>query len=114
MNGQSGPSSEGILSNNTSDEARAIRRATLKLQGQAWGISFGLLLGLGLFIATLFLVVKGGENTGQHLGLLAAFLPGYRVTTGGAFLGFVYMFVIGYALGRLIGAVYNKLSDMGN
>ena len=29
------------------------------------------------------------------------------MTVAGAFLGFVYLFVMGYALGRLIGVVYN-------
>ena len=87
-------------------EARMVRRAVLHLNAQAWGISFGLLFGLGLFVATIVLVLKGGENVGAHLGLLSAYLPGYRVTTGGAFLGFVYLFVIGYAIGRLIGVVY--------
>lgn len=92
------------------DDARILRRAVLRLNAQAWGIAFGLLFGIGLFVATIILVVKGGVNVGQHLGLLSVFLPGYRVTVAGAFLGFVYMFVIGYALGRLIGAVYNRLA----
>jgi hypothetical protein len=88
-------------------EARMVQRAVLHLNAQAWGISFGLLCGLGLFIATVVLVLKGGPDVGAHLGLLSAYLPGYRVTILGAFLGFVYFFVIGYALGRLIGVVYN-------
>ena len=102
------------MQDRNSAEAKEVRRVVLRLQGQAWGIAFGMLLGLSLFVATAILVIQGGENRGAHLGLLAAFLPGYRVTVAGAFLGFVYMFVIGYALGRLIGAVYNRLSDMGN
>ena len=68
----------------------------------------GLLAGLGLLGATLFLVIKGGENVGQHLELLGIFFPGYRVTVAGAFIGLVYGFVLGYGIGRLIGAVYNR------
>jgi hypothetical protein len=94
----------------TPQESQVIRRATLDLNAKAWGIAFGLLCGLGLFAATLILVLKGGENVGEHLGLLAAYLPGYRVTVVGAFLGFVYLFVIGYALGRLVGFVYNAIA----
>jgi hypothetical protein len=41
------------------------------------------------------------------------FLPGYTVSVGGAFIGFAYLFVIGYAIGRLIGLVYNKLARSG-
>lgn len=95
----------------TPEENRAIQRVTVRLNAQAWGVSFGLLCGLGLFLATIVLVLKGGEHVGQHLSLLSAYLPGYRVTVGGAFLGFVYLFVIGYALGRLIGLVYNLIAS---
>ena len=82
----------------------------LALNARAWGIAFGLVLGGGLFLATLFLVVRGGPNPGQHLQLLVAFFPGYRVTLLGSVVGFVYAFVVGYALGRVVGEVYNRLS----
>jgi hypothetical protein len=88
----------------------AVKATILRLNARAWGISFGLVLGGGLFVATLVLVLRGGPQVGQHLGMLSVFLPGYRVTWGGAFIGFVYLFVLGYALGRLIGAVYNRLA----
>ncbi|HKS05469.1 MAG TPA: hypothetical protein VJR92_04075 [Gemmatimonadaceae bacterium] len=94
----------------SNEEAQAVERATLQLSGQAWGVSVGLLCGVGLFVATLILVLKGGVNVGQHLGLLSVYLPGYRVTVLGAFIGFIYLFVIGYALGRLIGLVYNSIA----
>ena len=77
-----------------------MRNAVLQLNARAWGIAFGLLAGLGLFGATLFLTLKGGENVGQHLQLLGIFFPGYRVTIGGAFIGLIYGFVLGYA-GRI-------------
>jgi hypothetical protein len=80
-----------------------------RLNERAWGTAVGLLMAIGLFIATNVLVLKGGVHVGQHLNLLAIYLPGYRVTFMGSLIGFVYMFVIGYALGRLIGMVYNKM-----
>jgi hypothetical protein len=86
-----------------------LQSALLRLNARAWGIAFALLLGGGLFLATIILVVKGGPNVGQHLALLRVFLPGYRVTYLGSVIGFVYGFVIGYAIGRLIGSVYNRL-----
>ena len=82
----------------------------LKLNARAWGIAIGLLLGLGIFLATALLVVTGGPTVGPHLGLIGQYLPGYRVTWGGAFIGFIYLFVIGYAIGRIIGWVYNSLA----
>jgi hypothetical protein len=93
----------------TTPEASA-RIALLRLNARAWGISFGLLLGGGLFVATAFLVLKGGPSVGQHLRLISQFFPGYQVTWAGAFIGFVYAFVLGYALGRIIGEVYNRLA----
>lgn len=87
-----------------------LRTTLLKLNARAWGIALGLLFGLGLAVATLVLVFRGGAEVGPHLSLLSMFLPGYRVTIGGAFIGFAYLFVIGYAIGRLIGGVYNKLA----
>lgn len=69
----------------------------------------GLLLGGGLFLATNFLVLKGGADVGRHLRLLSVFFPGYSVTFAGSLIGFVYAFVLGYALGRVIGSVYNRL-----
>jgi hypothetical protein len=92
---------------NQEDQALAI--AIRRLNARAWGWAFGLLLGGGLFVATAFLLIKGGEDVGTHLNLLGVFLPGYTVTWLGAVIGFIYMFVIGYAVGRLIGTVYNKL-----
>lgn len=88
-------------------EQKALRRRMLVLNSKAWGVATGLLAGLTLFIATVVLVIKGGSNVGEHLGLLGVYFPGYRVTLLGAFIGFVYLFVLGYALGRLIGYVYN-------
>lgn len=93
----------------TTPEASA-RIALMRLNARAWGISFGLLAGGGLFLATVFLLLKGGPSVGQHLRLLSAFFPGYQVTVAGAFIGFVYGFVLGYALGRIIGEVYNRLA----
>lgn len=93
----------------TDDEARALRATLVRLNARAWGIAMGLLVGGGLFVATLLLVIRGGPHMGQHLSLLRVYLPGYSVSLGGSFLGLIYGFVIGYALGRIIGTVYNRL-----
>lgn len=90
-------------------ESRQLKVALARLNGRAWGIGVGLLLGVGLFLATLYLVLKGGPNMGQHLGLLRTFFPGYSVSIVGSLIGFIYGFVVGYAIGRLIGTAYNRL-----
>ena len=91
-----------------------LARTLARIDGRAWGIAMGLVSGLGLFAATIFLVAKGGPVVGPHLQLLGIFLPGYRVSVGGSLLGFVYAFVIGYALGRLLGIVYNAVARVGH
>lgn len=91
------------------DEQQALEVAIRRLNERAWGITLGLLLGGGLFLATIVLVIKGGQNVGAHLSLLSNYFPGYRVTVLGSFIGFVYGFVIGYGVGRIIGTVYNRL-----
>jgi hypothetical protein len=91
------------------DEERTIHNKLLSLNARAWGIAFGLVLGLGLFAATNLLVLRGGADAGRHLRLLSAFFPGYSVTFLGSVIGFIYAFVLGYAIGRIIGEVYNRL-----
>jgi hypothetical protein len=94
----------------TSDtgETEALHQALLRLNARAWGLAVGMISGGGLFVATNVLVVKGGENVGTHLALLGVYFPGYRVTFLGSLIGFVYAFVLGYGVGRLIGAIYNR------
>ena len=97
----------------TPPSAHEALRPLARLNAQAWGLSFGLVAGFALLAATWILVIQGGPNLGQHLGLLSVFLPGYSVTWHGGLIGFVYAFVGGWAVGRLIGAVYN-LQDPAN
>lgn len=89
---------------------KSARQTLLALNARAWGIAVGLILGGGLFLATNILVVRGGPDPGRHLQLLSAFFPGYSVTFAGSLIGFVYAFVGGYAIGRIIGAVYNAIA----
>ena len=94
----------------TGPSHQTVQASLMRLNARAWGIATGLLLGGGLFIATVFLVIRGGPMVGQHLELISVFFPGYQVTWLGAFIGFIYAFVLGYALGRVIGFVYNRLA----
>ena len=94
----------------TPQERRALRQAAARASEQGWGLAVGLLAGLGLLVATITLVLKGGENPGAHLRMLGAYFPGYTVSWVGALIGFVYAFVLGYAVGRTIATMYNRLS----
>lgn len=94
----------------TTPTSSTVQASLMRLNARAWGIASGLLLGGGLFLATIFLVIRGGPNVGQHLAMLGVFFPGYSVTWIGAFVGFIYAFVLGYGLGRIIGSVYNRIA----
>ena len=87
-------------------------KAVVLLNAKLLGIVLGILFGTGLFLVTNFLVLKGGEHVGAHLGLLANFFPGYRVTFLGSIVGFCYAFVLGFLTGGIIGAVYNKFAKV--
>ena len=91
------------------NEEQAIRRAFERTSEQGWGLALGLLASLGLFLATVILVAKGGVDVGKHLRLLSVYLPGYSVTWTGAFIGAAYMFFLGYGAGRTIATIYNKM-----
>ena len=91
-------------------EEELIQKAVLLLNAKLLGVVVGFLLGAGLFLATNFLILKGGRDVGAHLSLLAIYFPGYRVTFLGSLIGFCYAFVLGFFGGLILGTVYNKLA----
>ncbi len=93
------------------DEEKALEDVVLtrlmRLNATIYGIVFGLLSGLIIFVATIWLVIKGGPVVGPNLSLLNQFFIGYRVTVGGAFLGLLYGFILGFVVGFCIASIYN-------
>ncbi|MBN2060678.1 MAG: hypothetical protein JW882_09720 [Deltaproteobacteria bacterium] len=94
--------------NKLTDQDRLLKR-TLWLNAKAFGLGLGLLCGLLLFIATNWLVIKGGHRVGPHLQLLSQYFIGYRVSFLGSFIGFIYGFAVGTLSGAFIGWIYNKI-----
>ena len=90
------------------DEIQEIKKSLVRFSEQGWGLAFGSAAAVGLFMATIVLVLRGGINVGEHLNLLGVYLPGYSVSYVGSVIGFVYAFVIGYGAGRTVATVYNK------
>ena len=93
-----------------SREDLILRRAVARLRAAVMAVTFGMTGGVGLFIATAWLLVRGGKNVGQHLGLLGNYLPGYSVTWVGAFLGLAYGAVVGGLIGAAIAWTYNTIA----
>lgn len=86
-----------------------LERAVLRLNANILGIVLGILVGLGIFVATNFLILKGGAVVGPHLALLGNFFPFYRVTFLGSIIGFGYGLLAGYVAGFIIATIYNQV-----
>ncbi len=78
-----------------------------KLDPIAMGGAAGGVGGFALFVATVVLLLKGGEVIGPNLSLLANYLIGYRVTWVGAFLGLVEAAAVGFIFGFLLAHLRN-------
>ena len=91
----------------TANTDQLVRQAFARLDATALGIAVGTLCGVGLFGATIVLLLKGGEHVGQNLRLLAQFFPGYRVTWRGAFVGLAYGCVAGFIAGWVLAQARN-------
>jgi hypothetical protein len=95
----------------TEDEVKALEDLVLtrivRLNAIILGIVFGLVFGLGLFIVTIWLVIKGGPVVGPNLALLGQFYYGYQVTFTGSLVGLMYGFITGFIIGFAIASIYN-------
>ena len=80
----------------------------LRLNAPINGMTTGILAALGLFVATNWLVIKGGVVVGPNLGLLSQFFPGYTVTRSGSFIGAAYGFGLGFCVGFVVSLLYNS------
>ena len=89
------------------DTNALIIQSLAKLDALALGISVGTLFGLVNFLATIFLIIKGGETVGPNLALLSQYFIGYEVTPIGSLIGLFYGFVSGFVLGWLIAVLRN-------
>ena len=78
---------------------KVILTRLLRLNATVQGFVTGIVAGLGIFIATNWLVLKGGDVVGPHLSLLGQFFIGYEVTFVGSLIGFVYGFAAGFVVG---------------
>lgn len=94
----------------SSDEAILTR--VLRLNALLTGLATGALAALTIFVATNWLVLKGGKVVGPHLVLLGQFFIGYKVTFVGSLIGLIYGFVCGFLVGVFAAALHNWFSDL--
>ena len=86
-----------------------LREVFARFDPTALGTAVGVVSGVGLFLATAILLLKGGDPVGPNLSLLSVYLLGYRVSWGGALLGWLEASVVGFALGYLMATTINLL-----
>lgn len=87
----------------------ALQTAFVKLDRVALGLSLGVVSGLTLFLATLVLVLRGGDVVGPTLALLGQYFPGYTVTLSGSLVGLAYGFAAAYVAGWLFAFLRNAV-----
>lgn len=107
----------GTVSGNISPEERRrkelelLRTSVARLRAGVMAVVFGLTGGLGLFMATVWLLVRGGPSVGKHLNLLGHYFPGYAVTWPGSLLGLLYGAIVGAIVGGGVAWIYNRVAS---
>lgn len=99
------------------DSARLFK-GVIRFNSKYLGLILGLFLGMAIFVATNFLLLKAKITpveervVGPHLQLLGQFFIGYKVSFFGSIIGFLYGFGIGSLMGATIAFIYNKVIDL--
>ena len=94
--------------NQQSKNEKLLLQAFAKLDKIALSVALGTVFGFVVFVATMVLVVRGGDDIGPNLALLGQFFIGYEVSFWGSFVGLGYGFAMGFLLGW-IGAFLHNL-----
>src|SRR6516225_3425600 len=95
-----------------------VQTRLLRLNATVQAVVVGIVAGLAIFIATNWLILKGGHVgpdgarvIGPHLSLLGQFFVGYRVTFVGSLIGFAYAFILGFTVAYGVATIYNCCVD---
>ena len=87
---------------------RRIKGARMKLSVKALALASGILWGASVFLATLWLLMRGYD--GRLIAQLDHFYIGYSYSVVGAFVGLVWGFVDGAVGGAILAWLYNALA----
>ena len=87
-----------------------IQSSVASLRASVMAVVFAMVGGVGLFVATAWLLLRGGPNVGETLSLLGNYYPGYTVTWGGSILGLFYGAITGGVIGYAVAFVYNRVA----
>jgi protoporphyrinogen oxidase len=86
---------------------KVLMRVFARIDKSAFATALGSVAGLVVFLATIFLLLKGGEVVGPRLQLLGQYFIGYTVSLKGAFIGMAYSFFWAFLFGWLLAYARN-------
>ena len=109
MHSESGAQATARRNMKDDGEIDEISRAVVKIQAGVLAVTCALIGGIGLFVMTVWLLLKGGPNVGTHLQLLGQYFIGYSVTWKGSVVGFFYGALTGGAVGWALSQIYNAV-----
>jgi hypothetical protein len=84
-----------------------VLKAFARLDPVAFGLAVGVICGLSILVASVALLVKGGDPLGPRLALLGQYFIGYTLTPLGSLIGLVYGFALGFVLGWMGASLRN-------
>jgi len=80
----------------------------MKLDVKSFGLTCGLLWGIGLFFLTWWLIAFDGSSQGPTF--IGRIYRGYSITPVGSVIGLIWAFVDGLIGGVIFAWLYNRLS----
>ena len=86
---------------------RALAQTFARMDKLGFATAVGTVCSIAIFIATLWLVVKGSAAVVPYFQLLEQYFIGYTVTVKGAFIGMGYGFLWGFIWGWLLAYLRN-------
>jgi hypothetical protein len=86
-----------------------VRKEFARMDKLAFATAVGSVAGLTFFVATVWLLIRGGPNPGANLQLLAQYFVGYTVSYPGALIAFAYSFWWGFLFGWLFAYLRNLM-----
>lgn len=95
------------MTNEDPNLEKIVKTRLTRLNAVVSGLVTGFIFGSVIFIATNWLLLKGGDPVGPHLALLGQFFLGYTVSFWGSLIGLLYGFVTGFAMGFAVAYLYN-------
>ncbi len=82
----------------------------MKLNKTSLGFSLGIIWGLGVFLLTIWVMIRFPQGQHLYLGMLKNVYLGYSVSLPGAVIGLIWGFIDAFIAGWLIAALYNLFS----